>query len=260
MVSGTIAADAGQVNQTCSVKNPAAFSRTLFIEALERKGIDVTARATGGNPGEKLPEKGNYSGSRKVAEITSPPLIEDVKLTLKVSQNMHANSYIMLLAMASNKTSFYEGMKGEGRILSSLGLDTMSISLGDGAGGVNEDRISPRIAAHLLTIMHTRPYAERFVKAQPILGVDGSLATSCGVDNPACGHVYAKTGTSINYDPMNDRAILFAKSLAGYVDTKSGKRIVFAVYANNVPISSLDDMTAVGEDLGSIAGRIYEYY
>lgn len=260
MVSGTIAADAGQVNQTCSVKKPAAFSRTLFIEVLERKGIDVTAKVTGENPEEKLPAKGSYAGSRKVAEITSPPLIEDVKLTLKVSQNMHANSYIMLLATASNKTSFHEGMREMERQLSTVGHDTMSISLGDGAGGVSEDRISPRAAAYLLTIMLTRPYAEKFVKAQPILGVDGSLATSCGADNPACGHVYAKTGTSINYDPMNDRAILFAKSLAGYVDAKSGKRLVFAVYANNVPISSLDEMMAVGEDLGSIAGLIYENY
>lgn len=48
---------------------------------------------------------------------------------------------------------------------------------------------------------------------------------------------------------MNDRAFLLGKSLAGYVDAKSGKRLVFAVYANNVPISSLDDMMAVGEDL-----------
>lgn len=260
VVSGIVAADAGQVNQTYSVRDPAAYARTLFIEALEREGVDVTAIATGGNPGEKLPEKGSYAGSSKVAEITSPPLIEDVKLTLKVSQNMHANSYIMLLAEAFNRTTFFDGMKEEGRILSSLGLDTMSISLGDGAGGVSEDRISPRAAAHLLTIMHTRQYAEKFVKAQPILGVDGSLATSCGSDNPACGHVYAKTGTSINYDPLNDRAILFAKSLAGYVDAKSGKRLVFAVYANNVPISSLDDMMSVGEDIGSIAGLVHEYY
>lgn len=260
VVSGIVAADAGQVNQTYSVRDPAAYARTLFIEALERQGIEVTARANDGNPGEKLPEKGRYAGSRKVAELTSPPLIEDVTLTLKVSQNLHANSYIMLLATASNGTGFSEGMKEEGRILSSLGLDTMAVSLGDGAGGVSEDRISPGAAAQLLTIMHTRPYADKFVRAQPILGIDGSLATSCRDGNPACGRVYAKTGTSINYDPLNNRAILFAKSLAGYIDAKSGKRLVFAVYANNVPISSLDDMTDVGEDLGNIAGLIYEYY
>jgi D-alanyl-D-alanine carboxypeptidase len=59
---------------------------------------------------------------------------------------------------------------------------------------------------------------------------------------------------------MNDRGVLPAKGLAGYVDTKSGKRLVFAVYANNMPVSDLNDVNDVGSDLGSIAGLIYKYY
>jgi len=260
VVSGTIGADAGPVNQTYSVKTPAAFARTLFIEALERQGIDVTAQAIGDNPANKLPKAGSYDSARKVAELTSPPLSEDVKLTLKVSQNLHADTYISLVATSSNKTSFYDGMKEEGRILKSLGLETSSLSLGDGEGGVSEDRISPRAAAQLLTLMTKRPYAEKYAKALPILGVDGSLASSCSAGNQACGHVYAKTGTTGTYDPLNDRGILLAKSLAGYVDTKKGNRLVFAVYANNMPMSDMNDMMAVGDDLGSVAGLIYKYY
>jgi len=259
-VSGTIAADAGPLNQTFSVKTPVAFARTLFVEALERQGIDVAAGASGDNPVGKLPAAGSYAGARKVAELVSPPLSEDVKLTLKVSQNMHAHSYIMLLATASNKPGYYDGMKEEGRILSSIGLDTDTIRLGDGAGGDSYNRISPRTAAQLLILMSKRPSAEKFERAQPILGVDGSLASSCRAGNTGCGHVYAKTGTLLGYDPMNDRLNLPAKALAGYVDTKSGKHLVFAVYANNVAASDLDQMMSVGEDLGSIAGLIYEYY
>ncbi len=96
--------------------------------------------------------------------------------------------------------------------------------------------------------------------ALPLLGVDGSLASSCTAGNPACGHVYAKTGTRGSYDPLNDRGILLAKSLAGYVDTKSGKRLAFAVYVNNVPFMDVKDMMAAGDDLGSIAGLIYQHY
>jgi D-alanyl-D-alanine carboxypeptidase len=65
--------------------------------------------------------------------------------------------------------------------------------------------------------------------------------------------VYAKTGTTGTYDPLNNRGILLAKSLAGYVDTSHGKRLVFAIYVNNVPFENADDMMAVGNDLGSIA-------
>jgi D-alanyl-D-alanine carboxypeptidase/D-alanyl-D-alanine-endopeptidase (penicillin-binding protein 4) len=260
VVSGTLAADAGPLNQTHSVQRPAAFARTLFIEALERQGIGVEAPPVGDNPVKKLPSGSSYAGLLKVAELTSPPLSEEVKLAMKVSQNLHADTYVLLLAAASNRTGFYDGMLQEGKILRSLGLDTTGLSLGDGEGGVEEDRVSPRSAAQLLALMMKRPYAEKFVKAQPVLGVDGSLATSCKAGNPACGHVYAKTGTRGSYDPLNDRGILLGKSLAGYIDTKSGKRLVFAVYVNHMPFSDTGDMLAVGDDLGSIAGLIYAHY
>jgi D-alanyl-D-alanine carboxypeptidase/D-alanyl-D-alanine-endopeptidase (penicillin-binding protein 4) len=151
-------------------------------------------------------------------------------------------------------------MQEEGKILRSLGLDTLGVSLGDGEGGVSEDRISPRSAAELLTLMAKRPYADKYLNALPILGVDGSLATSCSPDCPARGRVYAKTGTTGILDPLNDRGILLAKSLAGYVDTSHGKRLVFAIYVNNVPFENVDDMMTAGNDLGSIAGAIYTYY
>lgn len=260
LVQGTIAADAGAVNQTFSVKTPAPFARTLFIEALESQGVSVRAPATGDNPSASLPETLEYSGATKVAELTSPPLIEDVKLTLKVSQNLHADTYITLLAVSANRTGFYDGMVEEGRILKTLGLDTSGLSFGDGEGGVREDLIAPRAAAEFLTLMQDRPYAEQYVAALPVLGVDGSLATACSPECPARGKVYAKTGTQGTFDPMNNRGILLTKALAGYVDTKSGKRLVFAVFVNNVPFNSVEDMMSVGNDLGSVTDAIYTSY
>jgi D-alanyl-D-alanine carboxypeptidase/D-alanyl-D-alanine-endopeptidase (penicillin-binding protein 4) len=260
VVVGTIAANAGTVNTTASVLSPAAYARTLFIEALERQGVSVTAPAAGDNPAKKLPAAGSYGSAKKVAELTSPPLSEDVKLTLKVSQNMHANYYIMLLALSGNKTSFNDGMTREGEVLRALGLDTTAMSLGDGAGGDRVDRISPAAAAQLLTLISKRPSAGEYLRAQPILGVDGSTVHHCAAGNPACGRVYAKTGTYVYPDPLNGRAILISKGLAGYVDTKSGRRLVFAEYVNNVPISDTVTAETVGTDLGSIAGKIYENY
>ncbi len=102
-MQGTIAADAGPVNQTFTVKTPAAFARTLFIEALNRKGVQVTAAAHGDNPSATLPARTVYSGERKVAELISPPLYEDVKLTLKVSQNLHADTYVSLIGASAGQ-------------------------------------------------------------------------------------------------------------------------------------------------------------
>jgi D-alanyl-D-alanine carboxypeptidase len=166
----------------------------------------------------------------------------------------------MLLALSENKTGFSDGMTKEGTVLRSLGLDTTGAMLGDGAGGDRVDHISPRTAAELLAIMSRQPYADRFVKAQPILGVDGSTVGHCAAGNPACGRVYAKTGTYNYPDPLNGGNVLLSKGLAGYADTKSGKRLVFAAYVNNVRLENNVTADSAGTDLGSIAGQIYEYY
>jgi D-alanyl-D-alanine carboxypeptidase len=34
---------------------------------------------------------------------------------------------------------------------------------------------------------------------------------------------------------LSGQGIVLAKGLAGYVDTNSGKRVIFAVYMNNAP-------------------------
>ncbi len=57
---------------------------------------------------------------------------------------------------------------------------------------------------------------------------------------------------------MVNAALTALVSLAGYVDTKSGKRLIFAVYVNNVPFSDTNDMMTVGDDLGNITGLIYK--
>ena len=90
----------GRSTRPTPVTDPAAFARTLFIEALRTAGCRCDVRQLPATTlPQRLPATGSYGSAKKVAELTSPPLSEDVKLTLKVSQNMHANYYIMLLAL-----------------------------------------------------------------------------------------------------------------------------------------------------------------
>jgi D-alanyl-D-alanine carboxypeptidase/D-alanyl-D-alanine-endopeptidase (penicillin-binding protein 4) len=85
----------------------------------------------------------------------------------------------------------------------------------------------------------------------PVLGVDGSLAHT-GADLPARGHVFAKTGTTI------DSSGLKAQVLAGYIDARSGRRLAFAVYVNNYGrITSIDDVTTVFDDEAAITNALY---
>jgi D-alanyl-D-alanine carboxypeptidase len=64
---------------------------------------------------------------------------------------------------------------------------------------------------------------------------DGSLAYT-GLDLPARGHVFAKTGTTV------DDGVLVAQNLAGYIDAKNRRRLAFALFVNNAgPPESISD-------------------
>lgn len=93
----------------------------------------------------------------------------------------------------------------------------------------------------------------------PILGVDGSLATS-GVDLPARGHVYAKTGTTVALGDDGETIELEAQNLAGYIETKSGRLVAYALMVNDVGALEdfENDLSAVISDEARISNIIHE--
>ncbi len=256
-VSGSVPAGA-VTNRTFTVREPAAFARTLFIEALEREGVRVRADATGPNPaGDLLPA--GYTGAAEVASFISPPFSGDVMLTLKVSQNLPADSYVLLIAAASGKRTFAEGIALERPLLEDLGVATDGLSLVDGEGS-DGNRISPRAAVQLLSGMHRSSNYPHFFAALPVLGVDGSLASTVPADHPAAGRIRAKTGTTIAGDGLAEEPIVWAKALAGYADCASGRQTAFAITVNNVRVADIGEALAVGSDLAELAAVIQQTY
>ncbi len=98
-----------------------------------------------------------------------------------------------------------------------------------------------------------------FFRALPILGKDGTLA-KIQTANPGAGHVFAKTGTFDSEDRLNGKTMLNGKGLAGYVITKSGRKLAFAVYVNHVALPDVPDaaQTIGGQALGEIAAAAYD--
>src|SRR5260370_11131977 len=73
-----------------------------------------------------------------VAESVSPRLKEEVKVTLKVSQNLHASSMPFLLgALLAHKDKQIDqaGFDLENEFLTKAGLDLGGAAQSDGAGG-----------------------------------------------------------------------------------------------------------------------------
>ncbi len=257
VVSGQIPEGNGPFLQTFQVEDPPAFARALFIEALARQGVSIAAGAMGPNPADSLPASGSYAGADRVALLTSLPFAETIKVILKVSMNRGADTLVFLLAIHEGARSFEEGLAAMKPFLERLGVDATAISLADGRGNERADLFSPRSVAELLMAMAKGPHFAAYHEALPILGVDGTEWQSLPETSPARGHVVAKSGTTATGDFLNGQYLLLGKADAGYMTTRSGRELVWAVYVNDVLSAELFDLLGVGADIGSIAEAIY---
>ncbi len=260
-VRGQLPLGHSEVVKIGEIEHPASFARALMIEALRRRGVRVAASPLGSNSTSGLPARGEVVKLPKVAEYTSPPFSEYARVILKVSHNLHASTLPLLIAAHHGERSLAEGLKREGGILKTLGLEPRTMSFGGGAGGSRSDLVTPRATVTLLRAMAGRPEFAAFDAALPVLGRDGTLAKSVGADSPARGHVHAKTGTYFVENDLDGTTVLTAKALAGYLETASGRSLVFAAFVNNVPLDapkpnlSISDATA---QAGRLLGRLCE--
>lgn len=258
-VAGTIPAGTS-ILYAYRVPEPARFAATVFEEALEERGIKIGGDS--GSPEDIAKQASSYKPENVVAEHVSAPLSEEIKVTLKVSQNLHASMWPAILGAVvkkDSKDSFQSGFDVERDFLTKAGLDLSGASQGDGAGGAEAGVYTPDFMVSYLQYMAGRPDYPVFLKALPILGRDGTLF-KIQKDSPAAGNVFAKTGTFGDLDQLNRKLMLTAKGLAGYITSARGEHLIFAAYVNRVSLGfDPDEITRVaGQALGEIAAAAYE--
>ena len=242
------------------VPEPSRYAATVLMEALKAEGVTSVLPS----PAEQIDFKAlaaKYTAENIVAEHVSPPLKEEVKVTLKVSQNLHASSMPYLLgALLAHKDQQIDqaGFDLEHEFLTKAGLDLGGAAQSDGAGG--NAYFSPDFMVQYLLYMSKQKDYGDFYRALPILGKDGTLV-KIQVNSPAAGHVHAKTGTYGLYDALNKKLLVTGKGLAGYMDTANDTHLILALYVNMVSLPEDDPDAAqkiAGEALGEIASAAYD--
>ena len=259
-LSGTLPLGKGPEMEPYPVPEPNRFAATVLAEALNDLNVKVTTLAPQIVPDFKSLNP-NYKPENLLAEHVSPPLREDVKITLKVSQNLHASMGPFLLGALlahKDKEVGQAGFDLEHEFLKKANLDLSAASQGDGAGG--NAFFTPDFMVRYLLHMAAQKDSADFHRGLPILGRDGTLF-KIQVSSPAAGHVQAKTGTYDVYDALNKDLLVTGKGLAGYMQTSSGEHLAFAAYVNMVA-APLNDREAVqkiaGEALGEIAAAAFD--
>ena len=260
-VRGRLPVGHARVVKIYEVDEPAAYARALLIESLRRRGVRVGSSPLDVNVTDNLPADAEVAKLPRVAEYTSPPFSEYLRVILKVSHNLHASTLPLLLAARHGERTLRAGLKREGMILNSLGVEPATISFGGGAGGARADLVTPRATVALLRAMASRPDFVAYDMALPILGRDGTLAKAVGKESPVRGHVHAKTGTFYVENDLDGKTILTSKALAGYLETASGRSLVFAAFVNNVPLDAPRPDRPISEataEAGRLLGKLCE--
>jgi PBP4 family serine-type D-alanyl-D-alanine carboxypeptidase len=237
------------------VPEPVAFAQAAFTLALDDAGVSVAPQA--GLQSAVTPPASSYVPANLVAQHVSPPLSEDVHITLKVSDNLHATlmPYMWAVYLGHAKSDYLNaGFALEARMLGNAGLDVNQAAQqdGEGTGGF----FTPDFMVRYLAWARMQSWYRFLLRGLPIMGVDGTLA-EIQRGSPARGKVFAKTGTDDSTNYLNGGEVV-EKGLAGYITTRGGRHVAFAFYvsAMNGPHDEDTGMVA-GQILGAMAAATY---
>lgn len=256
IIRGQVPAKAPNYVRNYPVDDPAAFARALFIDALRKSGINVTATVQKPRRND-LPDRSHAATMPKIAEYLSEPLADVVHVTLKVSHNLYASTFPILVGVKHENGTIPEGLERQAKLLKGLGIDPTTVTFGGGAGGSSADLVTPRTTVKLLQVMAKHGVAEPYFQALPIIGVDGTLAGIVPKESPVYGKCRAKTGTLGWSDLQNDRFMMRSKTLAGEVTTAKGKKLYFAMFLNDLPLPQGGTTSDQGKVLGKVVEAIH---
>jgi D-alanyl-D-alanine carboxypeptidase/D-alanyl-D-alanine-endopeptidase (penicillin-binding protein 4) len=258
---GTVGAEGFRAS--LAVEDPAEFTAEAFKEALRSRGVTIAGSATSRH---RYPlDTGDFAsariqplklvsaasltivaaplqGHRVLASHNSVPIAQDITVTNKVSQNLHAELLLRLLGkIHGSDGSFVQGTRVVRQFLLNAGVDDADFFLYDGSGMSPDDRVAPRAFTQLLAYASRQPWGAAWRDTLPIAGVDGTLAARFK-DSPLKGRVQAKTGT------MNE-----VNALSGYVVANSGKTLAFSIIVNGHRPGSEAESQAIDRIVEAIA-------
>ena len=237
---GNMPLDDAGANEALAIEDPAEFAAALFRQLLEKRGIvvygrqrtrhtelatlstfTVTALAPSrGGSNDPRPLKSDQSVV--LASYESQPLLQDVRVINKVSQNLHAEILLRLLGRERGTAGTIEGglevLRG---FLNQAGISADQYVFYDGSGLSRQNLVTPHATVQLLRYAAGQPWGAAFKNTFPVSGVDGSLSDRLNAPRLQ-GRIFGKTGS-----------LGGVKTLSGYATTDRGETVAFSILSNN---------------------------
>jgi D-alanyl-D-alanine carboxypeptidase/D-alanyl-D-alanine-endopeptidase (penicillin-binding protein 4) len=213
---------------TLGIDDPALYAAIAFRQALEDRGITVAGGASANHlyPNEVADLKQGAPAPPdtgiELAARTSAPLLEDLRITAKVSQNLHAELDLRAVGRARrNMGSVEAGLDELKAFLTEAGVDSSGYNINDGSGLARLNLVSPATVVTILSYMYASPARDNFLSILPVGGQDGTLNARFS-DPSMAGRIHAKTGS-----------LAHVSALSGYAQRRRGDWIAFSILVNN---------------------------
>ena len=195
-----------------SVDDPSMFFVQSLRSALIARGIRVEGSAF----------VAASTSTRVLARHRSAPLAELARRFLKISQNLYGELLVKTVGRAAGEGSWARGQQAIGETFDAWGVPRDAYMLADGSGLSRMNFVSAEALVTVLGHIYADPrHRETFMQALPVGGQDGTLRNRLKASWTA-GHVHTKTGS-----------LTGGRALSGYLTTRSGETLAFAIVANN---------------------------
>jgi D-alanyl-D-alanine carboxypeptidase/D-alanyl-D-alanine-endopeptidase (penicillin-binding protein 4) len=202
-----------------AIRNPGYFFADALRTELSSRGISID--------GDIRRADKPIEGATVIAvhETRMPEALGRIN---KQSQNNFAEAFCKLLGReyarrhgrADEPGSWANGAEAVKAFLNRNHIDASKIKIIDGSGLSHDNKVTTRIISDVFRVMWTHPEKETWFNSLGTSGTDGTISSRM---KDLKGRIHAKTGF-----------INGVRSLSGYVQSDSGKWIVFSIIYNGI--------------------------
>ena len=217
-IAGSIPAGGAAARLQVSVGNPTFSFAATLRHLLLAGGIDVTGEAF--DVDDVMPRP-SIEGATLLYTHRSATLAEIAQPLLKDSINLYGEAALRLSAAQGVFPTNDAALEGLRVRVAAWGIPTDGWQIVDGSGLSRRNAVAPEVLVAMLQRMYEPTGRSPWMTGLPVAGRDGSLVNRMR-GTLAEDHARAKTGTMSN-----------VSALAGYVRTRGGETLAFAIMAEN---------------------------
>ena len=204
-----------------SLPNPGIFLLERLRQYLAGCGIQIH----GDLRLEPIPQR--YPSFSPLDQHLSPPLREIAKETNFESINLFAETLVKSIAVQEGKKgNTEEGLDIISEFWKDRGIQTKGMILRDGSGLSPNNVLTPLQLTEILRLSYLSPIGKDFYASLPVAGQSGTVKGMLK-GSKAQGKIHMKSGY-----------ISHVRSYAGFVESRTGRLLVFSMMSNNYTCSS----------------------